>query len=215
MATTTNPSPSLRDLLYRVKATPDEQLLAMMKSELDNIFKALDMPGINQDFRSDLLKIISSALDLVKTMSSSTYNIDDVLMQLSGTTTRISYILAHISASRPRTQGFGLVHRDNGKILPSIWLEETEASKYISSMRDMGALAHSVDILPVEIVSRYIPRPRPLEPVQNLEPPIADDPMPAILRETPQAQPFTIPEKQPIPSAPPAAIPPFKQVPKP
>lgn len=169
---------TIRDLLSRAKVSPEESALKLIKAELDTLFSALSQPGVNEDFRSDLIKVVTSAIDAASTLASASYNIDEVLTDLGNLSQRISFILGHVAAARPRTMGFGLVHRDNGRVLPNIWLDESEATKYVNSMRDMGVLPPSVVIIPIELASRYIPRPKE-PPVQALT--AAPDPIPEFL----------------------------------
>ena len=166
--TQSSQSSGIRDLLYRVKISPEENALKIIKSELDTLFSNLAQPGVNEDFRSDLLKIVTASIDLAQTMASASYNIDEVLSDLSSISRRLGFILTHVSEARPRTIGYGLVHRDNGRVLPNIWLEEGEARKYVTSMQEMGVLPPSVSIIPVELASRYIPRPRTPPPPQAI-----------------------------------------------
>lgn len=188
---------NIRDLLSRATVSPEDATRKSFVESLDRIMITIAQPGVNESFRSDLLKIIASALDIVETLSSPTYHIDEVLTDVAGMNMRLSFILEHVAKSRPRTEGFGLVHRDNGRLLPNIWLQDAEAHQYVDSMRQMGALPPSVSIIPIELASRHIPRPRAI-PVPAPE----QQPLPKMF--APKVEPFEIPAaiQEPLPPKP-------------
>ena len=100
-------SNGLRDLLSRVKLPSDEEAAQLFAAELKAALAALNQPEINGDFRNDILKIFTASLDLMKTVSKPVYQVDEILLNLSLISSRISFLLHHVSNSRPRTPGFG------------------------------------------------------------------------------------------------------------
>jgi len=202
---------TLRDLLSRVKLPSDDDTYKSLAAELKVILDALGQPGINEEFRSDILRVITASLDLGKTVSSSVYQLDEVLASISVISTRISFLLHHLATSRPRTPGYGLVHQDSGRILPNLFLNESEANQYVESMRSMGLLPPSIAIIPVEIASRYVVRPRvalppPAAPVPPAPQPLQDDPLPSVLKNKAEKEkklehPETPPPFEPAPGS--------------
>lgn len=194
---------TLRTLLGRSRLTADDELKQSLQNEVTAVVEALARPGIHQDFRSDVLKVVSAALDLARTVSSPIYNIDEILKNTSTINNSLGFLAMHIAQARPRTAGYGLVHQDSGKIMPQMFLEQAEATRYTNNMRDMGALPPSIAIIPVEIVSAFVRR--PVEPVVT---PPAPEPLATLPRVLQQQLPPT--EGASI-TAPPAVEPPKPQ----
>lgn len=189
---------SLRELLSRIKLPSDSETQQVICDELKTALEALAQPGINEDFRNDVMKTVAAMIDLAKTVSRPVYQTDEILVNLSLISTRIAFLLQHIASSRPRTVGFGLVHQNSGKVLPNIWLAESEAKMYVDSMRNMGALPPSVAIIPVEVTSRYVVRPTAAIPPPPAQPPT--DPLPRILTPVNPTSPETKPPSTAQPS---------------
>lgn len=204
-------SDSLRAILTRINVDPNEELKNSMLQELATLFERFQSPEIHTEFRSDVLKIITASIDLARTLSAPAYQIDEVLTNIAFLNSRIAFILNHVSTSRPRVIGHGLINKDKGKMLPNLFLNQREGEAYIAALKDMHYSNDALGLIPIEVTSRFVTRPT--------MPPVTE--APAL-----PAPDFTLP-KSPVPAAPitppaastdapaPATPPAVKEPPKP
>jgi len=208
---------TLRELLSRSKLTADEDTIATLKASASKVLEEIKLNHLPDTLREDILKIIAASLDLSHTIVRPNYNIDEALINLSVISTRISFVLKHISTSRPRLIGVGVINRTTGQLLPNIWLHEYEAEGYIQSLARAGLSAELFTIIPVETATTVAAAAPPDVPnfVKELSKNISQpspaasfqQPLPAPV--PPQAVPF---EPMPIEN-PPTASPPNDHTP--
>lgn len=169
---------SIRSLLQSATLNADDPAVADLRAFLDTTLDALAEPGINEQFRTDLLKVMTASLDLAFTLSGRTYNIDEVLRLVAFIEQRMSFILNHAITSRPRTLGFGLRHNHTGRILPNIFSSASEAARYISDLAHVSGTMPPFDVVPVELSSANIDQPKAAPAGGDLLPPRETQPPP-------------------------------------
>ena len=150
---------SLRSLLSRTNVEMDKSQLEAFSAEIGEVIRALDRPGLNANFRTDLIKIISTSIDLAKTLSNPSFTVDEVLQNLSFLSARVAMIQDFIANNRPRTVGWGLVHKITGQVAPMIYTDKAEGERYADQLRNMGMLPPDVELRRVEVVSSSVQAP--------------------------------------------------------
>lgn len=150
---------SLRSLLARTDVHLDKDIVEQFTKEITEVLSSLNRPGLHNNFRDDVIKVISTAVDMGKTLSSPTFEVDEVLRNLSFLNARMAMILDYVSSSRPRTQGYGLVHAKTGRIAPTIYLDKSEADRYVENLRELGMLPPDIELRRIEVVSSSVQAP--------------------------------------------------------
>lgn len=150
---------SLKDMLARANLPSTDETAASLREEFDLLVKALGAPGINEDFRSDVLKIVTAAVDLARTVSKPNYPIDDILNNLAFLSFKLSAMLQHAANGRPRTFGHGISNTERGQIFPNFFLRGSEAAQYLENMKTLGTVPDTVQVIPIEITSTSVVRP--------------------------------------------------------
>lgn len=192
---------SIRDMLRKANTNPEagvDRLPAQLASILERYRNDRD---ILPAFRADIYRFLSASVNLVEAMADKTFVSQTVITHAYDIFTACSNFMLQAERTRVTKPCFGIQHSISKAILPQIFATEGEAHAYIEDHAPFGNISQMVEIIPIEVVSRYGRQPSRIAPNARLpEPPVEVDD--AHFTDLPDEDiaPITIPPRVPEPA---------------
>lgn len=165
---------SIRDMLRKANSNPEagiDRLPAQLASILERYRNDRD---ILPAFRSDIYRFLSASVNLVEAMADKTFVSQTVITHAYDIFTACSNFMLQAERTRVTKPCFGIQHSVSKAILPQIFATEGEAHAYIDDHAPFGNIAQMVEVIPIEIVSRYGRQPSRVASGQSLPQPIQE-----------------------------------------
>lgn len=177
---------SIRDMLRKASTNPEVGIDRLSVQLAAVIQRYQGDRDILPAFRSDVYRFLSASVNLAEAMADKTFVSQTVITHAYDIFTACSNFMLQAERTRVTKPCFGIQHSVSKAILPQIFATEGEAHAYIEDHAPFGNIAQMVEVIPIEIVSRYGRQPSRIgagtqlpSPVQEQEADYTDIPHPA------------------------------------